>query len=206
MVSERRSRKPARTGPQSLAALNLNGKRDQRAEMFAARRAEQGKGDATELPIIWGEDDKVIATLGPEFPLDVFAPLLAMDVDLAALIMQVMQAIEQAEDNAQLGEVVISALFSNPTLPQELLAAARQVGCNLLGDDGFQAWLDGRPSGPDYVALGSGLMEWYGLDLGKLWGSSPSSTDGGTSEQTSGTTTPAPILEESGDSPVSQAS
>uniref|UniRef100_UPI003F495111 hypothetical protein n=1 Tax=Nonomuraea sp. CA-251285 TaxID=3240002 RepID=UPI003F495111 len=210
MATSRRSPKAVRAETPAVAGLNLNRNRDDRAKAFAARREERGKGPDTQLPVYFGQDadgaDRLIATLGPELPLEAFAPLLRMDVDLPTLIVQIMQAVEGDNGQTALGELVIATLYANPNLPHELIEAARQVGINLLGEHGMDAFLAERPSGQDVGALAAGLMDWYGVNLGEFLGSSPSSTDGGTSAPTSPTTTPEPPSVESGGSPEALAS
>lgn len=191
--------------PRQANALNLNAQRLQRAKMHAARRGAQ----STTLPIIFGAEDKVIAELGPECPLEVFAPLIDMldQLDLRSLVVQIMDAL-QGEDQQQAAlDAIVGVLVTSPRLPIELIEAVKGIGRALLGEDGYAAFVAERPSKEDVGALVSGLQDWYGISLGELLGSSTSSQDAGeTSKPTSPTTTPQKTSGESGGSPETEGS
>lgn len=177
---------------------------DARRAERAAARAARNEGMGETLPIRFG--GKVIATLQPEFPLRVLAPLGDIDLDIALLVQQVL-ANAAAEDAARANlELVVNLLAANPNLPSTFVAAVKEMGRRLLGKDGYQAFVEQDPTPWDVAALISDLLTWYGVSLGESLRSSISSTpDGETSNATSGSiggSTPAA----SGGAPASPGS
>jgi hypothetical protein len=170
-----------------MSSLNLD---DSRADRARARAARQ-EGRAETLPVILG--GVTIATLAAEFPLSVLEPLTEINVDLGFVIKTVMQAAKSGEKEKQEAglNLIVDVLVVNPDLPASLLAALRDIGRRLLGDEGYAALMAANPSAGDIGALATGLMGWFGLSLGEFLGSStsPSAAGGETSKPTSPSTT-----------------
>lgn len=159
---------------------DLDAKRLERARMRAARQEARGET----LPIVLG--GQTIATLGAEFPLDVLEPLSHINLDIALLVQQAVAA-AQGSDNSANVELIVNILAANPDLPREFIAAVKEIGKRLLGEDGYSAFVAARPTPWDVAALASVLFSWYGVTLGESSGSSvASSTDGATSNTISG--------------------
>lgn len=179
---------------------DLDAKRLQRAKARAARREAQGE----QLPIVFG--GQTIAVLEAEFPLDVLAPVQDINLDLALLVQQAIQAATATGADAQAAnvELIVNILAANPQLPREFVAAVQDMGKRLLGPEGYAAFIAQRPTPWDVAALISALFTWYGTTLGEFWRSSTSSTnDGRTSNTTSGSTASDSMPEGSGSVPGS---
>lgn len=170
----------------STEVVDLADRRAQRTRARAARR--EGRGDTLTLRLGGTE----IATLGPEFPLDVLEPLQHVNVDLPFLIRQAIEMVNTAE-NKDAGQAavltyVVEILAVHPNLPAEVVAMAKEMGRRLLGDQGYEAFVETRPSPWDVAALVSVLADWYGLSLGESPRPTDSSNGGPTSNTTSSTT------------------
>lgn len=162
-------------------------------DLDAARkqRAAEREGKKRDLPIRLGGQD--IATLPVELPVDVLAPLRNLDGDLTLLLREAMATTKRGDDATarwDATELVVDILASNPRLPVTALDTFGQVAKNLLGEDGFAALMEQRPTGQDVAFLVKGVFRFYGLTLGEASPSSDSSTDdsGRTSSGTSSTT------------------
>lgn len=179
---------------------DLDARRLARAQARAARQEAQ----AETLPIVFG--GAVIAELPAEFSLDVLEPLQDINLDIALLIQQAV-ANANATDAARANmELVVNILAANPDLPREFVAAVKEIGRRLLGDDGYAAFCAQRPTPWDVAALVQDMFSWYGMTLGEAWRSSTSpSVDGGTSNTISKTDS-ASTPGESGVIPDSPAS
>lgn len=151
------------------------------------RRAAEREGKDAGLPIRMG--GQIVATLPPEFPLDVIEPLRAIDQELALLLRQAMQ-MAQGEDAMNATALVIDLLAASPNLPSTLIDTLRESGVRLLGEDGLTAFVEYRPTAKDVAVLVKGVAGYYGFSLGEA---SPSSTspepDGQTLSATSSGTT-----------------
>jgi hypothetical protein len=163
--------------------FDLADARVQRAKTRAAAR--EGKGDLLDLRF-GGES---IAVLGAELPLDVLAPLKEINLDIALLVRQAMEAANAETAQAHVIALGLDILAANPSLPAEMIDAVQEMGRRLFGEEGYQAFVGCRPSREDVTALFRYLMNWYGVSLGEFSGSSTESTDGETSNPTSSTTT-----------------
>lgn len=143
-------------------------------------------------------------TLPPELPGDVIAPFLAPDLGLVELLAD---AIVNSDDDADLGELVLSQVAKRPALPTGLLSAASEALKVLIGEEQYPTFVAKRPTVPQYMALARGLFSEYGMSLGDFFGS-PSSSETGDeqtpSKQTSPSDAPAPTptSEASGETPA----
>jgi hypothetical protein len=149
--------------------FDLDAARIERARLRAARR--EGRGDTQ--PIRFG--GRIIATLEAEFPLDTLEPFADVDLDLALLVRQAIDMAQAENTDQQLStlDMIVSVLAANPNLPREVLEAIKEAGRRLLGESGYAALVQGRPTPWDIGALVKNLFSWYGVSLGE---SSPSST------------------------------
>jgi hypothetical protein len=151
------------------------------------RRAAEREGGNKGLPIRMG--GRVVATLPPEFPMDVIEPLRAVDQDLALLLRQAMM-MAQGGDTLNATGLVIDLLAANPNLPSIFLDTIRECGTRLLGEEGIEALIEYRPSKDDLAALAKGVSRYYGFSLGEASPSSTSPEAGGeTSSATSSEST-----------------
>lgn len=166
----------------------------------AARREARGRtprlrigGNVYDLPV--------------EFPLDVLAPLLDVNLDLGLIAKVLLDAMDGDDPEGQREAIglVLDLLITNPTLPTEAIEAAQNIARNLLGDDAYAALIDSRPSREDLSALVRGLIRLYGVSLGESSPSTDSSSSGGeTSNETSSSTTES-TPETSGEAPETPA-
>ncbi|MGY1502899.1 hypothetical protein ACW4TU_41095 [Streptomyces sp. QTS52] len=117
-----------------------------------------------------------------ELPAAALDPILSDELDLVGLLGDV---INSNDGDAGIKEVV-AALFRRPSLPRKFLEAVRETYEVLLDKEQHEAFLERKPSVPDYIRLTTGLARVYGVELGKLFRSADSSeTDGATSSPTS---------------------
>ncbi|MER5649598.1 hypothetical protein [Streptosporangium sp. NPDC002524] len=168
----------------------------------AARTAERGPE-----PLMFG--GTIICELPPELPVDVLEPLTAINVDVALIFRTAIDAFKsQDEDRATMSVLdgLVDVLVINKDLPDEVMAAVREMGRRLLGDAGYEAFLAARPSVMDVAELVKGLLGLYRLRLGESLSSSVTSSGGTTSTPTSPAVIPGVISEASGDAPESPAS
>lgn len=189
-----------------MKSLDLDSARDERAKARAAR--QEGRGET--LPVIIG--GKMITVLTAEFALSALEPLTEVDIDIAYVIKAVSQAAQAAEREQQQAalNLLVNVLAANPGMPASLLAAIKEIGRRILGDDGYAALTAWQPTPWDLAALANGLLAWYGLSLGEFSGSPalPSGSTGETSSPTSSGTTAGSTPEGPGvppGSPVSSA-
>ena len=180
---------------------------DARAERVKAKAARrEGRGDV--LVVRFGGVQ--IAELGPEFPLDVLEPLQSVNLDLALLVRQALEAAaaKSGREQVELLLLITDMLAANPDLPKEVIEAVKEMTRRLFGKDGYAALVQARPTPWDVSAIFSRLMGWYGLSLGESSGSSTpasggetskpiSSTGTGSTPETPGETPPTPASSES---------
>jgi hypothetical protein len=161
--------------------LDLDAARKDRAETRAARH--EGRGD--ELPIKLG--GQVIATVGAEFPMSVLEPLTAVNVDIAYLVRAFAQMMDKSNADAQAASIalMVDVLAANPQLPAEIIAAVKDMARRVLGDDGYEAFVELQPSPWDCGTLAKGLLDWWGVSLGESQPSPPPLDGGETSKPTS---------------------
>ncbi|MEU4229428.1 hypothetical protein AB0F17_34470 [Nonomuraea sp. NPDC026600] len=174
-------------------------------DLDAARAERTAAGDPFPLRF----RGQIICTLPPELPLDALEPLTEIDVDIALIFRTAIDAFKGQDADAATVSVldtVIDLLVMNKRLPDEVLEAVKKIGRRLMGDEGYEAFLAARPSLPDVIAFGKGLMSIYGLRLGESPKSSAISSGGTTSTATSPTTTPALTSADSGELPPSLVS
>lgn len=176
---------------------------DKEREARAAAREGRGQG----MPIILG--GKVIATLPSELPIDVLAPLKDIDEALMLLLREAMSMATGADaaQRWQATNLVIDLFSANSRLPVVVLGVVRDIGVNLLGQEGFDAFVAARPSKEDVGALAKAIFNFYGVSLGEPSPSSDSSSaDGGTSSTTSSANSTDSMPEASTDVPENRAS
>jgi hypothetical protein len=176
--------------------LDLDVAREERAKARAAAR----EGAGATLPVRLGGQE--IAVLPAEFPLTVLEPLTLLNVDIAYLVRAAAQVTAGGEARQAGLALLVDVLAANPHLPLEVIAAVKEMGRRLLGQDGYDALAAAGVTWWDARDLIKGVLGWYGVSLGE---SSPSVTSpesgGETLKQTSnGTTTSMPAS--SGPPPV----
>lgn len=137
-----------------------------------------------------------------EFPLDVLAPFLAENLDLSAVMADVMRAVNTPAEGATFLDVAVDTLIGHPALPLDLVKAAGDALERLLGAEAYAAFWALRPTVPVVRVLAKELTAHYGvtlLDFSDSDESSPST--GGPSTPTSNASTDA-TPETSGDAPA----
>jgi len=176
--------------------LDLDASRKQRA---ATRAQQEGRGDT--LPIRW--QGATIAELDAELPLDVFAPLATLNVDIGLLLrlaFDTMRASTNADAVKSL-DGLVDVFAANPRLIPDTIGAVEEVARRLLGDGGWAAFVAGRPTNYDIAALSRGVADWYGVSLGESsastgpslpTGTTPSPTSNGITASTSEGSGPGP--------------
>lgn len=141
--------------------------------------------------------------LPAELPGDVIAPFLDDDLGLVELVSE---ALADADDTAQVTDVLFGILKKRPRLPLALVEAARVAFERLLGTEQYESFMSHRPSINAYLAIGRGITDEYGVSLADFFGSDESSEgDGEPSKGTSNSTTTS-TPEVSGDAQVPKAS
>jgi hypothetical protein len=158
----------------------------------AAKREQRFPGG---LPIPFRGE---VYTLPSELPGDILDPLLDLDINLADVMVQAGKLIRDqgaTDEAAQAAgiNILTQALTANPTLPFDLVRAARGCLQALFDYDPdnpqWDRFLAARPTLPDYAVLIRGLFRAYGVSLGEASGSrTPSAPDGATPSATSGGT------------------
>lgn len=159
-------------------------------DLDAARDARLAKLEVTRTPrpIRWRGN--IICELPVELPFAVIAPLGQIDADFTLIMRQAVQVArnngQSVQDRMDAAELVIDLLASNAHLPQTILNVIKAMATAALTEEGLAAFLAGKPSVPDMVALASMIIRHYGVGLGEFSPSSVSSeTDGETSSTTS---------------------
>ncbi|WP_449060604.1 hypothetical protein [Planomonospora algeriensis] len=167
-----------------------------------AIRAERTAATADTFPLRFRGRD--LAVLPSELPLDVLEPLTGVAVDLGLIVRTALDAARKDPAAATMAviDMVVDQLILNQELPEQVMAAAKEMARRLLGDDGYAAFLAARPSVHDVIALVRGLARVYGVGLGESSPSSASVSGGTTSTPTSPATIPASTPEEPGDVPA----
>lgn len=160
--------------------LDLDAARDARAQ---ARAEHTG-------PVELRFGGEVIAELPAELPVEVLEPLMSVDLDLAALAREALDAMNSSDADAQSKavELVIDLIVANPRLPQDLIRAGQEMGRRLLTEDGYARFVARRPSLQDVNELAKQLVKRYAR-LGESLRSSTPAADGTTSKPISPTTT-----------------
>ncbi|WP_043637088.1 hypothetical protein [Nonomuraea candida] len=179
----------------------------ERDERLAAIAAERNAAVSDTFPLKFR--GRVVCQLPTELPLDVLEPLTHVAVDLGLIVRTALDAARIKDPNAAnmaVLDMVIDQLVINKQLPDQVMAAVKEMAVRLLGEQGFDDFFALRPALPDMVALVKGLGRAYGLRLGESSPSSGSSSGGTTSMPTLPTTTPDSIPEELGSVPASPAS
>jgi hypothetical protein len=157
------------------------------------QRVEQREGGAEAPVLVFGD---VTVLLPVELPLQVLAPVVDLDLDLAMLIRKAVDAARGSGDERSTSlDFILDLLVANPNLPAQAVAAVKDVARNLFGDDGYEALVAERPSLPDIQDLVKFIVATYGVGLGES--SSPdeqsgSGTESSASSNASTDSTPAP--------------
>lgn len=177
-------------------------------DLDAARAARREKKKAPTLRIGGTRYE-----LPAELPVDVLAPLTDVDMDVALLVRQVLDARRLAEEqdnpaaaNVAMLDAAVDLLVANGSLPQELIDAAKTGARRLLGEDAYAALLDFRPSLGDLVAILKYLGRQYGVGLGEASPSSDSSEGTGTTSKPTSSGSTKPTSGRSGRSRARQVS
>lgn len=137
-----------------------------------------------------------------ELPASVLGGFIDPKVGLVDLITEVFK-----EDDTfdSLVEAAFEFLKKRPSLPSDLIAAAKTAMDELLGEQAEEFYAL-KPSVPAYFELAKGLFREYGMDLGDFFESAESlESDGESSKPTSSITTGV-TPEASGSGPVIPAS
>lgn len=117
-----------------------------------------------------------------ELPVDVFDPLVHVDVDVSLLVRMAMDAREAAEkndENANMAvlDVLVDLMVANPQLPVDLVGAVKESSRLMLGEECYAALVAFRPTVADLGAIAKHLFRQYGVGLGEALPSSDSSGD-----------------------------
>lgn len=149
--------------------------------------------------------------LPPELPVDVLAPLTEVDVDVSLLVRMVLDARRQAQESGEAAneaviDTIVDLVVANPKLPVELVEAGKEVARRFLGDDGYDALVDYRPSMPDLAAIIRHVGRQYGVGLGEALPSSDSSEGTGTTSKETSKSTTGSTSGASGKRPARRAS
>ncbi len=123
-----------------------------------------------------------------ELPIDVLEPLTTINVDVSVLVRQVLDARNAAKDSGEaVGEEILGAVIDmlvlNPSLPTEIVEAAKEMARRLMGPDAYAALVAFRPTVADLGALAKHIGRLYGVRLGEASRSSDSSADSGTTSK-----------------------
>lgn len=156
----------------------------------AARAARAAARGNTEQPAIIAGTPPREYQLPRELPLSVFAPFLHVNEALGVLLVGLKDVIMGTADGEEADtksmSTVIDVIGAYPELPRTFLDAVAQVGRDVMGEDGYAAFVADKPSREDVTGLFKALAGEYGVDLGKLLGSwSSAETGGKTSTPTS---------------------
>lgn len=164
--------------------LDLDALRSARAELRSVPGITIG-GKRLELP--------------PELPLDVLEPLTSINVDIAVLIRQVLDARRENSDQANeaILDVVVDQLVVNPSLPAELIGAVKLMASRLFGEENYAHLVAQRLYLKDLGEIAKFVFRRYGVRLGEASPSSDSSEGTGT---TSKPTSPGATKKTSGTS------
>jgi len=145
----------------------------------------------------------VVYDLPGELPLDVLAPLLADNLNLSAVLADVMRQVNAAgTSTVTVTDLIVDTLLDHPALPLNLVKALGEVLERLLGSEAYAAFWALRPTAVLIGALARQLATHYGVTLLDFFGSDGSSeSDGEQSKPTSpGSTDSTPAA--SGGAPV----
>jgi hypothetical protein len=160
----------------------------------------EGKGDALRVRNRGQE-----FALPAELPLEALAPLADLDVDFGALMQQAMGAAD-ANDRKEAGNILVDMLLTRKDLPKQVVDAVKTMLSVIFGPDQWAAFLNTRPSLPDFMALARGLFAAYGTSLGEALGSTSSSDAGGPTLSATSNANTGLTLAASGNVPATQAS
>lgn len=155
-------------------------------------------------------------TLPAELPAVSLAPFFARDLGLTDIVADVITANEGDEDWI---DTLLGVLRKRPTLPLELVGAAKSAFSDLL-DDGYTEpaedeegtvrpsaeFFATRPSVNAYFAIARVLMSEYAVSLRDFFGSPTSLPAGGETSSSTSEPTSDSTPEASGDAPESPAS
>ena len=115
-----------------------------------------------DVPLTIGE---VTYALPGEFPLDVLAPFMAENLDLSAVIADVVKAITDKDTGVSISDLVVDTLLDHPSLPLDLVKAAGASLELLLGAEAYAAFWATRPSIPAIRGFAQALVAHYGVTL-----------------------------------------
>lgn len=150
----------------------------------AARAAKREGAHPEGLPVRFKEQDYLLPT---ELPVAILDPLFDGEFDLTEVLRLLVPLTVGTEEAGLAG--VLDSLARRPDLPAAVLAAVRMTLAALFGPDQWERFWSAGPSFPDMIELVGGLVGEYGVSLGESPGSDgPSTTDGATSSQISGST------------------
>ena len=152
-------------------------------DLDSARSARAEMGPPPTVKI-----DGEVLELPRELPLDVLEPLTGINVDVSVLVSQVLDARKEAKDSGEAAneamlEAVVNMLVVNPSLPAELVDAAKEMARRLFGPEGYAHLIKQRLSLKDIAALARFLLRRYGVGLGEALPSSDSSEGTGTTSK-----------------------
>lgn len=140
-----------------------------------------------------------------ELPGACIAPFLDPSLGLAELVAEIIAASddEKPGTDADAGwmDALIDAVKNKPTLPVEILNAAKVALSELLGEKAEEFYAL-KPSVNAYAAIAGRLIPEYGVGLADFFFSAESSPSGGTESKPTSSTTTDSTHEGSGDEPA----
>lgn len=138
-----------------------------------------------------------------ELPGATVAPFLNPDLGLIDIISDLFS---ESDTFDSLVDAAFGSLKKRPTLPLDLLAAAKDALDDLLGEEQAEAFYALSPSVPAYFVLAQHLVTEYGTSLADFFGLGELSESTGESSKEISNTTTASTPEGSGDAPETPAS
>lgn len=107
-----------------------------------------------------------------ELPGTALAPFLAPDLGLIELLQD---ALGDADEDANVIELVLDVLKKQPRLPLDVLDAGKTALRELLGDAGYDEFMALKPSVPALFLIARSVVTEYGMSLMDFFGSDESS-------------------------------
>jgi len=174
---------------------------DLNAERAARAAKREGAGEHVTVP--FGDAEYVLPV---ELPATVVDHLLDPEVEIAQLIIAALRAFRDGTAGDSAAAVIAEILTERPELPLGFVRAVLGAVEQLFGTEQWAAFQAQDPSAQDLLALIKGLIRVYGTGLGEAFGSSASSTSGGTTSKPTSSGSTTSTSEASGDDPETPTS
>jgi hypothetical protein len=148
-----------------------------------------------------------VIDLPKQLPMEVLEPLLDVDADLSMLLRSALDARQASDDAMAVASAVIDMVVVNPRLPQQLIAAVKEMAKRLVGES-YAVLVEAKLTLPEAASIAKFVFKVYGVSLGEASPSSDSAAgegSGETSNQTSAASADS-AQPESGSAPETQAS